>query len=134
MLNILKRLFLKKEFLIFLMIGIVNTLLSQVIYLILVILKLNVGISSLIGDVLSVIASYILNLKFTYRKEHNWRLFCIFPISYIPGWIINAIIVTICVYFGIPKIYAKIVSLPITIPINFLCMSIVMKIRGGKDD
>lgn len=134
MLNKLRELFFKKEFLLFLIIGIINTLSAQVIYLIFIYLELSAGLSSLIGDILSVIVSYILNLKFTYGKKHNWRLFFMFPMSYIPGWVINAMIVVLCVYFGIPKIYAKLVSLPITIPINFLCMSMIFKIKGEKND
>ena len=128
----IKSIFLNKMFFTFLAIGIANTVTAQLLYMIFILVSINAGMASILGDIISVIVSYFLNIKFTYHVKHNWNLFINFPISYIPGWIINYFIVLISVYLGITEIFAKIISLPITIPLNFILMNIIVKSKGEE--
>ena len=125
--------FLNRRFLTFLIIGVANTTTAQLLYMLFVTFGCPVGLSSALGDVISVVVSYVLNIKFTYQVKHSWRLFVTFPISYVPGWIINYLIVVLGVFLGVPELFAKLVSLPITIPLNYVVMSMIVKVRGKEN-
>lgn len=135
MLEKIKRKFLTKEFLTFCFIGAVNTILAQVIYIFLVGYDLmEPGISSVVGDVLTIAVSYVLNMKLTYHEKMSLKSALSFPVSYIPGTIINMIVVLIVVdILHFPKIIAKAISLPITIPLNYIFVSLVVKMTKKKD-
>lgn len=134
MIDKIKQKFMNKQFITFCFIGVVNTLLAQLIYVLLVGYDLmEPGISSVVGDVLTIAVSYVLNMKLTYHERLSWKSAISFPISYIPGTIINAIIVLIVVdVLHFPKIIAKAVSLPITIPLNYICVSLIVKLTKRK--
>ena len=134
MIDKIKEKFFNKEFLTFCFIEVINTLLAQLIYIFLVAYDLmEPGMSSIVGDVLTIAVSYVLNMKLTYHEKMSLKSAISFPISYIPGTIINAIIVLIVVdILHFPKIFAKAISLPITIPLNFICVSLIVKLTKRK--
>ena len=134
MIDKIKEKFFNKAFLTFCFIGVINTLLAQLIYIFLVAYDLmEPGMSSIVGDVLTIAVSYVLNMKLTYHEKMSLKSAISFPISYIPGTIINAIIVLIVVdILHFPKIFAKAISLPITIPLNFICVSLIVKLTKRK--
>ena len=128
----MKQKFLTRQFLTFGVIGVCNTLISQLIYMAFVYGNTPVGIASVLGDVLSMVFSYVMNMRFTYHQKMNWKSAVTFPLSYIPGIIISAVMVIIVVdWANAPKIWAKLIALPIYVPINFLCMSFIVK-KFGK--
>ena len=129
MINKIKDKFLNKQFLAFGLIGAFNTIGALVIYMICVTLNMSEGISSFIGDSITVIFSYFLNMKYTYKTKPTFASFCAFPISYLPGIVINLIMTVIFVqYLNVPKLFAKAFTLPITIPLNFIVVSLVVKL------
>lgn len=128
MFNKIKEKFLNKQFLTFGIIGGINTILSQVLYIVFVKFNIVVSLSSLLGDVLTMIISYFANMKYTYHEKPSWKSAITFPLSYVPGFIINMLLVVLVAdVFHAPKEYAKLVSLPITIPLNYICMSLIVK-------
>lgn len=128
--------FFNKKFLVFCVIGAINTLLAQLIYVFLVGYNLlDPGIASVVGDVSTIAVSYILNMKLTYHEQFSFKSAISFPISYIPGTIINMIIILVVVnILHFPKIFAKVISLPITIPMNYLCVSITVKLTKSRKE
>lgn len=134
--NKLKEKFLNKKFLTFGIIGAGNTIFCLLVNRGLIALGLEVGVASILSDAIAMIPSYILNMKLTYHKDLSWESFITFPLSYVPGWIISFIIVEILHrVFGVPQQYAKLASVPIYIPVNFLCMSfIVGKFGKNKEE
>ncbi|MBQ6452551.1 MAG: GtrA family protein [Solobacterium sp.] len=129
----IKEKFFTKQFLTFGIIGVINTLVSQGLYMLFVQLNTSVGTASILGDVISMIGSYFMNTLITYKQKPNWKSAVTFPLSYIPGIIISALMVIIVVdWLHAPKMFAKILSLPLYIPVNFLCMSFIMKTFGKK--
>lgn len=128
--------FFNKKFLVFCVIGAINTLLAQLIYVLLVGYNLlDPGIASVVGDVSTIAISYILNMKLTYNEQFSFKSAISFPISYIPGTIINMIIILVVVnILHFPKIFAKVISLPITIPMNYLCVSIMVKLTKSRKE
>ena len=134
MLQKIKNQFLNKKFIIFCIIGVINTLLAQLIYIVLVGLNLlSPGTASVTGDVLTIAVSYVLNMKLTYKEKLSLKSAISFPISYIPGTIINALIVILVVnILHFPKIYAQAISLPITVPLNYIFVSLIVKLTKNK--
>lgn len=132
MIEKIKQKFLNKQFLTFGLIGAFNTIASQVLYIIFVNVNVVPSISSFMGDGITMVISYFMNMKFTYHEKCTWKNAITFPISYLPGMIINMIIVVIAVNLGCPKTFAKLISLPITIPTNYICMSLIVKLTGKK--
>lgn len=124
--------FLNKQFLTFGLIGAFNTIASQVLYIVFVNVNVMPSISSFMGDGITMVISYFMNMKFTYHEKCTWKNAITFPLSYLPGMLINMIIVVIAVNLGCPKTFAKLISLPITIPMNYVCMSIIVKLTGKK--
>lgn len=128
MMSKLKEKFFNKQFLTFGIIGAINTVGSVLIYMLFVSMNVQVGISSLLGDCLTMIVSYFLNMRFTYHEKPNLKSFVTFPISYVPGTLLNMIFTVIFVdVLGAPKMIAKALALPITIPLNYLTMSVIVK-------
>ncbi|MEG0177886.1 GtrA family protein [Anaerorhabdus sp.] len=131
----IKNKFLSKQFLIFGIIGGINTILSQLIYIVLVKFGMIVSLSSVLGDSLTIIISYFANMKFTYNEKPSLKSAITFPLSYLPGLIVNMLIVILVAdVFHAPKEYAKLVSLPITIPLNYVCMSLIIKLTSKKKE
>lgn len=133
MIQKIKEKFLNKQFITFGVIGVVNTLSSQLFYMLFVFFNVQVGIASVLGDALSMIGSYLMNMHFTYHKKVSWQSAVTFPISYLPGMVISAIIVMIVVDLchG-PEMWAKLISLPLYIPVNYLAMTLIVNKFGGK--
>lgn len=124
-----KNVFLTKKFGSFFVIGLFNTGCSQLLYMVFVVMNIAAGLSSILSDAVTMVFSYFLNMKFTYQLKPSLKTFVTFPLSYIPGWIVNALMVILCVdVLMIDKLWAKLVSIPITVPLNFVVMSFVMKV------
>ena len=134
MINKIKEKFLSKSFLSFAFIGAFNTILSQILYMIFVSFSIAVSTSSLLGDAIPMFFSYFLNMHFTYHEKPNWKSFISFPISYLPGIIINMVMTVIFVnWLSVNKLFAKAFALPLTIPINYLTMSLIVKLTSNKE-
>ena len=136
MLDQLKKRFLNRQFLTFGLIGAFNTVLAQVLYILFVKAHVHVSLASVLGDVLSMASSYVLNMTFTYRRKMTWKSAAAFPLSYVPGTLIAAAAVWfVTAVLNAPEIWAKLISLPVTIPLNFIVMSlIVRKTAPGKEE
>ena len=122
-----------REFLVFGCIGVCNTLIAQGLYILFVKENVSVGLASILGDCLSMVFSYIMNMRFTYRQKMSWKSALTFPLSYLPGIAISAINTVLFVnWLHAPKLWAKLLSLPISVPMNFLCMNVIVKRYGGE--
>ena len=134
MLEKIKEKFFTKQFLTFGLIGGMNTLIAQAIYMFCVKMAIPVGRASIIGDVLAMVFSYFMNMHFTYKQKPTLKSAITFPLSYIPGIIISAVVVILVVdMLGAPELYAKLIALPIYVPVNYLCMSFIVKTFGKKE-
>lgn len=126
--QIIKEKFLTKQFLSFGIIGAFNTVLTQVLYMGFESLGINVAFASAFADIIGIIVSYFLNMIFTYKERLSLKTFVAFPLSYLPGLTISAFITWLVAdIFGGPRKWAKLISLPIYIPINYLFMTFIVK-------
>jgi len=135
LIKVIKEKLLNRKFLSFGIIGVFNTLLSQLLYLLFLMINLPISVSSVAGDSIPIIFSFFMNMHFTYHEKPTWRKFITFPLSYVPGIIINLVFVLIFVnIFHIEKEYCKILALPFTMVINFFTMGFILKITKDYEE
>lgn len=112
-----------KQFILFCCVGALNSLISYIVYALLVVFTLPYPVANFLGDVGGAVNSYLWNSKLVFREgERRIRqslprfivTFAIFSLlSFVLIWLFVDCI-------GIPELWAKLVSLPITTVVNFL--------------
>ena len=121
----LKHMFFSPQFLMFIIIGGINTLTNIFFSAIYNILIGNTTIAFLPGYLSANIVSYILNSKLTFKEKMGFIRYVKFFISYIPNFIIQTIIVWLFDAFtAFPAISAYITAAIIGIPVTFILMKI----------
>lgn len=124
-----------KQFIKFGIVGVSNTVISYLIYIVALKIFQKSGlfptadylISSVIAFLLSVLWSFYWNNKYTFKKENTdersiWRTLFKTYMSYaLTGLILNNILLYVCVEaIDISKNIAPIINLMITVPLNFV--------------
>lgn len=117
------------EFVKYAVVGCINTADYYLSYLIFMdILKLSYRISFVMAYVVSIVGSYFLNTYFTYKQKPSLKKFLIFPLTYVPNFIIQ--------YFGIILLVDKmkmsskvapVITALVATPITFFVMKYVIK-------
>lgn len=115
-----KSAFLSKDFIKFLVVGVVNTF-NGTLFSYIYSLVINPNIAFIGGYITSLGIAYILNSKFIFYKPLKWKALIKFAISYIPNFIIQNIVVMI-VYnlLALPSVIAYGLAAIIGIPITFI--------------
>lgn len=124
-----------KEYIKFNIVGIINFIVSQCIYIALcIIFKINYILSYTITSVLSVIASYIFNTKYTFREKHYCsKKFSLTVLIYLLQYIINIVSIIIIVnLLGLGEILASFFAPIISTPIVFILMRLAIKKSSTK--
>jgi len=118
----MKSTFFTKEFISFIIIGIINTF-NGTLFACLYSNFLNKNLAFNAGYITGLIISYILNSFFTFKEPLNLIKFLKFAISYIPNYIIQNIVVYITLnILGLHEFIAYIMAAAIGVPITFLFM------------
>lgn len=120
------------QFIKFGLVGVTNTVLSYLIYLIVLFfmkpLKVSwdIYVGSVLAFVISVLWSFILNNRFVFKAEKGsrvvWKSLLKTYVSYgFTGIILANVLLFLWVsVLGVPKTIAPIINLLITVPLNFL--------------
>lgn len=111
------------QFIKFGMVGASNTLISLLIYYILIYFNINYVIASTVGFIVSVLNSYYWNNKYVFNKSDDGNLKSLIKtfVSYGATFVLSTILLIIMVdYLSISQILAPILNLVITIPLNFV--------------
>ena len=112
-----------KQFIKFGLVGVSNTLISLGTYYLLYFLGINYLIANTIGFVVSVLNSYYWNNKYVFKKTQSGHLKPLIKtfLSYGSTFLLSTFLLFVMVqHLGIPEIFAPIITLVITIPLNFL--------------
>lgn len=113
-------LFFNREFLYFLIIGIINTF-NGVLFSVIFSYKFNGKFAFVLGYVFSLTISYFLNSKISFKKNLSFGRFIKFCISYVPNFSIQFFLVWMLLdLFGWPKVIVYIISAVIGVPITFI--------------
>ena len=110
----------QKEFLLFVIVGIVNTF-NGVIFASFFSLILDSTIAFIFGYGCSLIISYILNSKFVFKQSLAFLKFIKFCISYIPNFLIQFVMVLVFLhYFHLKEIIVYAMAAALGVPITFI--------------
>lgn len=122
LINKFKNIFFSKQFIVFVIIGVINTF-NGVIFSYIYSNFFNENIAFIFGYISGLIISYILNSYVTFKEKLDLNKFVKFTISYIPNFIIQNIIVLIVFnIMGIYKLIAYGLAAIIGVPITFIFM------------
>lgn len=120
LLEIIKNLFLKKDFILFVAIGGVNTLTSIVVSYLLSD-WFNPNLSYVIGYVVGFLVSYLLNSFFTFHESLSFGKLAKYAIATIPNFLIQNGVVILCYnILGWHKLIAYVLAAAIGVPVTFL--------------
>ena len=112
-----------KQFIKFGIVGVSNTLISLLIYYVLIYFKINYIVANTIGFIVSVLNAYYWNNRYVFKKnnEGNLRPMIKTFVSYGTTFVLSTMLLVVMVdYLNISNIIAPILNLIITIPLNFL--------------
>jgi putative flippase GtrA len=113
--------FFSKQFIIFVLIGIVNTF-NGTIFSYIYSNFLSANVAFLPGYISGLLISYILNSFITFKEELSFQKLIKFTVSSIPNFIIQYIVVIICNIMGLNKLFAYMLAAIIGIPVTFLLL------------
>lgn len=126
----IKQTFLTKQFIIFVIIGVINTF-NGSFFSYIYSLFLNSSIAFGVGYISGLIISYILNSLITFKEKLNFKKFIKFAISTMPNFIIQYIVVLIVInILDMHQIIAYILAAAIGVPVTF----ILLKFFAFKND
>ena len=112
------------QFVKFGVVGVSNTLISYVVYIILVNLGLHYLLASIGGFLVSVINAYYWNDRYVFKGEERawWKVFLKTFTSYAgTGLILNNLLLILWVdIVGLHEMLGPVINLFVTIPLNFL--------------
>ena len=119
-----------KEYIKFNIIGTSNFIVSQIFYITLfLVFKLNYIIAYTITSILSVIASYFLNSKFTFKNDnYSSKKLYLSILVYVFEYIFNmGIIILLVMLFNVNQIIAPLIAPVFSTPPVFFLMRLVIK-------
>lgn len=118
----IKNIFLNKEFIFFILIGVVNTF-NGVIFSYIYSNIFNENLAFVLGYISGLIISYILNSFITFKDKLAFKKFIKFAISYIPNFIIqNIVVILVFNVLGLHKLIAYMLAAIIGIPVTFILL------------
>lgn len=127
------KIFLSKEFILFVIIGVINTF-NGVVFSMIYSKFLDANLAFVVGYISGLFISYILNSYVTFKERLEYSKFIKFAISYIPNFIIQNIVVLIVFnIMGLNKLIAYILAAIIGVPVTFILMKFFAFKEKDKD-
>lgn len=114
-----------KQFIKFGIVGLSNTIISFVIYYVLIYFEMNYIIANTAGFIVSVLNAFYWNNKYVFKSDDGKRGFIRKIVktfaSYGGTFVLSTILLIIMVdYLNVSEIIAPIINLMVTVPLNFL--------------
>lgn len=117
--------FFTRAFLLFLVVGTINTFLCSFLAMVIEPLVGNANLAFNIGYLLSNSNAYLLNSLFVFPTRMTLTRYVKFFLSYVPNYIIqNAIVFVAYNLLGLPSIASYLLAAILGVPITFLCVKI----------
>lgn len=117
--------FFTRAFLLFLVVGTINTFLCSFLATVIEPLVGNANLAFNIGYLLSNVNAYLLNSLFVFPTRMTLTRYVKFFFSYVPNYIIqNAIVFVAYNLLGLPSIASYLLAAILGVPITFLCVKI----------
>ena len=111
---------LKNKFIKFLSAGVINSVASYLVYLLLV-LFLNYQASYATAFVFGIVLSFILNTKYVFEVDQTIKKFVLFPLVYLVQYILGAIMLNFLIeLIGVNKFFAPLVIAVFLLPVSYI--------------
>lgn len=124
-LNKLKKTFFSLQFIMFLIIGVINTINGIGFAYLYSLVISNVNLAFITGYLTSLTIGYLLNSFLTFKEKLNFKKFIKFCISYIPNFIIqNGFVILFYNILGWEKLLVYCLAAIIGIPVTFLLLKL----------
>lgn len=116
-----KNIFFSKQFIIFIIIGIINTF-TGTIFSYIYSSFLSATLAFFPGYISGLFVSYILNSFITFKEKLSFHKLIKFSISTIPNFIIQYVVVIICNIIGLDTLIAYVFAAVIGVPVTFILL------------
>ena len=118
--ELFKNLFLKKDFLLFVGIGVVNIVTTIVLSALLADL-LGVNVSYVVGYLAGFLVSYLLNSRFTFCEQLSLGKLAKYAIATVPNFLIqNSVVFFVYNILGWHHLIASVLAAAIGVPVTFI--------------
>ena len=119
------KMFLSLQFIVFLIIGVINTINGIGFAYLYSILIENVNLAFIVGYLTSLTIGYLLNSWLTFKEPISFKKYIKYCISYIPNFLIQNGFVALCYnILGLEKLFVFCMAAVIGIPVTFLLLKI----------
>ena len=127
--NLLTRAGITTEFARFLVVGGINTGGGYVLYLAVLWLGASPVWAYNISYVIGILASYLLNLKFTFRRTHSNKKMLLYPLVYVVQYVVGLLGLYGFLALGVTPELAGLFIIPLTVPITFFCARFFINLK-----
>lgn len=128
----IRRLFDRSTVARFLLGGGLNTALTYLLYLALLLI-LEYWAAYSISYVAGIVLSYAINRKLVFRVAHSWSSALLFPAIYVVQYLLGlAVVHTWIKIFDLPAPLAPLVAVAVTLPVTFVLSRAVFGLAGPK--
>lgn len=115
------------EFMRFVLVGASNTFLSWALFVVLL-RHMSYPYAYTLAYVISILSSYLLNVRFVFKESISLTGFLKFPLVYLLQYTLGMLVMWLLVgKFGVVPEFAMIAAIGITIPITFLASRKIIK-------
>lgn len=119
-----RELFLDKSFILFILIGMINTF-NGIVFAYLFSLVTYTNLAFILGYITSLTISYLLNSFITFKATLSWKKYLKFCLSYIPNFLMqNAMVMLFYNILGWPKLLTFALAALFGVPITFALMKL----------
>ncbi len=120
MIETIKKLFLKKDFITFVAIGVINTLTTIVLSALLADI-MGVNLAYVVGYLAGFLVSYLLNSRFTFFEKLSFLKLGKYAIATVPNFLIqNGVVFVVYNLLGWHNIIASVLAAAIGVPVTFI--------------
>jgi putative flippase GtrA len=125
--KLLKNKLFNAEFIKFILVGLTSTVLTYLIYLLLL-QALHYQIAYAIAYIIGIVYSYFANSKFTFKERLKIKKFIAYPIVYVVQYsLCVALLYLFISVFGMHKALAPLLVIIVTTPITFIFSRYIIK-------
>ncbi|MFU0790611.1 GtrA family protein [Cerasibacillus sp. JNUCC 74] len=120
-----------REFLRFIIIGVVNTINYYAVYLLLhLVFNVYYMAAHITGFIVSLVVSFFLNTYFTFKVKPTWKKFLKFPITQLFNFSITSLFVFVFTeLFQVDSKITPLLAVFITVPMTFMVTGKILKRR-----
>ena len=117
----------------FVLAGLANTGVSLAVYWLLLLIA-PYAVAYSVGFLVGMLVAFALNTYFVFRVSWSWRKLAAFPLVQLANYVLRlAVLAFVVDVVGVPEQVAPLISIPATIPANFLLSRALMSQQAADE-